>query len=196
MSRFVSIVDFDGTLTAIHTWQPDEEGTGGEAAVAPRSVEQALQYFGGTERLKAVVRMLSQLAELGDILILTRSDEDDVRRWFALARVDAPRLPDPTRIVGRSLLGVDADAKARVVETILRNGSTVGYVDDSATEVAAVRRYVAKLSPSSQWRFRAYTAPDFAPVAPGGRGGLGVKHMEEIVAAFASHATLAVRYGL
>lgn len=196
MSRFVSVLDFDGTLTAMHTWQAAAEGTAGEMPVAPRSVEQALQYFGGTDRLAAVVRMLAQLAQLGDILILTRSEEEDVRRWFALARVDAPRLPEPTRIVGRSVLGVDADAKARVVQMLLTNGSTVGYVDDSATEVAAVRRCVAKLPPSSQWRFRAYTAVDFEPVAPGGRGGLAVKHMEEVVAAFATHATLAVHYGL
>lgn len=194
MSKFVSVVDFDGTLTARHTWHTYAPGY--DVAIAPRSTQQAVDTFGGRDRLELVSAMLHGLRELGDIVVLTRSDEDDVRLWFELARTAVPHLLEPTRIVGRTLLGTEAEAKAKVVETLLQNGATVGYVDDSQGEIEAVERRLAQQHPSRRHRLRVYTSPSFAPVAPGGTGGLTPAHMDEVVRAFAAHATLAARCGL
>lgn len=193
MSKFVSVVDFDGTLTWRHTWQTYAPGY--DVAIAPRSTQQAVDTFGGRDRLLAVAAMLERLSDLGDIVILTRSDEDDVRLWFELARTAVPRLLEPTRIVGRSLLGTEPEAKAKVVETLLANGATVAYVDDSLGETEALQRRLAQ-KPAARHRLRVYTSPSFTPVAPGGTGGLTPAHMDEVVRAFSAHAMLVARCGL
>ena len=194
MSKFVSVIDFDCTLTERHTWQT--YGAGYDVAVAPRSTQQAVETFGGRERLERVSAMLHHLRELGDILILTRSDEADVQLWFELARTAVPHFLEPTRIVGRTVLGTQAEAKARVVETLLGNGAAVGYVDDSPGEIDAVQRRLAQQRSNLRHWLRVYTSPSFAPVASGGTGGLTAEHMDEIVRIFAAHATLAARCGL
>lgn len=130
----VFYIDFDGTLTAHHTWV---QGAFTDAQVeVPQSDEDVIQYFAGAARLDILRRMLNALASTCKVVVLTRSPASEVRVWMKRAG-----LPDPHDVIGREVVKVQSIGKASIVTELLLKHPTarVGFVDDSSGEVFAVR---------------------------------------------------------
>lgn len=166
-------LDFDGTITAHHTWVCGRD-TDAQVDV-PAEDENVKRYFGGEPRLAALRRLLNTLEATATVVILTRSPAATVRVWMQRAG-----LPAPDKIVGREEVNQQYFGKADVVAKTLKEqpAGRVGFVDDSSGEVSLV--CLTAMSQKVSDRLYPFSAADkkFCSVSP--RDARNVVDIEEL----------------